>query len=300
MDIDQGSSCSALHVSIAIVVSSVEPSSKVARPSGKVVLHRQVTVNDLGLISAGEDRKLVSIGRSHFGSSGCRVSMPVRLASGLGDDGVAPRSKGERSSLLPGPYLPWRTNSDSSAHSCTIVGLGGPVFISGASLVPGCLGGPTADDRGAGDGSPVRSEYRPDDAGMVVPGGSLAFGRCFKEMQSSMHCVLRLRGGGADSVGSSGDSSSGIEVSSCCSEGYAEHDSCLDSDVVGCRAVAVGPHCGVFLGARRGTGPPHRRQLVNGGWCSLDDDGGSMAGRRSPVERRPVHDACACVEPAVA
>ena len=179
-------------------------------------------------------------------------------------------------------------------------GTGRPTVVSEALPVPGYLARPAASQLGARDVTDVGCGCCSDEAGMVVPGGSLAFGRCVQEMPSSMHCVLRLRGGGGDSAGSSDDSSSGTEVSSCCSEGCAEHDSCLDVDVDGRRAFAAGPHWGALLGARRGTDPPHRRQADDGDWCALDSDNESMAGRRSPVERRPVHDACACVEPAVA
>ena len=127
---------------------------------------------------------------------------------------------------------------------------------------------------------------------MHVFGGRPAFGRCFQDMPSNLHCVLRLRGGGSDSAsldggagGGAGDSdgaSSGIEVSPCrsdcchlCCAQCAGHDSWLDVD------AAVG---GVFCDR-----------------CASVDGVNGRTGRRSPVERRPVHDgACGHVEPAVA
>ena len=99
-----------------IVVPAVLPSQwRVV--NSKVVLRRQVTAGDLGLIGHSVctgSRRYISLSRSHCGS----IGLPA-LSKRIGPcrSGSASRSRLGRSSLLPGISLPQRTYPDGSSDT---------------------------------------------------------------------------------------------------------------------------------------------------------------------------------------
>ena len=124
-----------LRGSNIVVAQSIGPSQAPSQSSSRVVLRRQVAVCDLGLVSSNvcpATRGSIDVGRSHFGSVGCRPSSVVGKVSRLGCGSAVSRSQVVRSSELPGPPTLRRTNG--------VVGTDRSIAVSGALLVPGSTG----------------------------------------------------------------------------------------------------------------------------------------------------------------